>query len=68
MHKIAEPHKAKLAEIRAEIARLEALEVALLAHADAAYDVALEAEYAAEAYDAAEAAAKLAAHLPYDAR
>ena len=61
---IAAPHRARLADIRAEIVRLEALEVAELALAEAAYDVHLEIEHAAAAFDAAEEAARLAVHLP----
>jgi hypothetical protein len=57
--------KMKVAEIRAEIARLEAVEAELLAKAEAEYYGPVAAEYAAEAYDARIAAEALAAHLPY---
>lgn len=63
---IAYPERAKLAELRHEVARLEVHEAAMLAAAEAAYDHRLEAEYAAEAYDAAAEAARLAVHLPLD--
>lgn len=63
-----EPHKMKLADIRAEVARLERREAVAMEEAEAAHDVALEVEFARIAYDAAERAAALAAHLPMDAR
>jgi len=61
-------HKMKLAEIRAEIARLERREAVAMEEAEAAHDVRIEAEFARIAFDAAERAAALAAHLPMDAR
>lgn len=60
----AKPHEAKVAKLRAAIKALEAHEEAMLAEAEAAYAVDLEAECAAEAYDAKLAAEALAAHLP----